>query len=361
MNPPELREFPHLSPMAFQHPADVQAVANLQRIPLLAPVLKTISGSIFEKQLRLLSISSAIRLGPKQGRSVYQKFEKAATILDLPELPEIYVSSHYMINAVAFGLDKYQIVLFGGLIDLLTEAELQAVIGHELGHVKCQHMLYKTIVYILRFFGAQALYNLLPAGTATLATIPLQLAILEWERKAELSCDRAALLVAQEPDVVASALAKLAGGAQKILPEINLDEILHQAQEYNESSEGVVEQLFKVSLLLQQTHPFPIVRANEIIAWSKSEQYQQILQGNYVRAESSPDLTVTEGMGKVCPKCERTANASATICLGCGSSLKGARFVCSNCHIKVFSTWQTCPRCGQQLQAVPPAVVADVR
>lgn len=345
-----LREFPHLSPAAFQHPMDVQASANLGKVPLLAPLIKMVSGSIFEKQMRLMSISSTVRLGPKQAPSLYKKFEKAATILDLPELPELYVSSQYVINAVAFGVERYQIIMYAGLIDFLSEEELLAVIGHELGHVKCQHMLYKTIAYILRYFGVQALYSLLPAGTALLATIPLQLAILEWERKAELSCDRAGLLVVQDPEVVARALAKLAGGSKNILPELNLNEVLQQAKEYDDTSDGLIEKLFKVNMMLVQTHPFPIVRAREIMAWADSEQYQNILTGNYVQDTTSPARLLTEPMAKVCPGCGQLVNASAPLCLACGHNLKGARRVCAKCHIKVFSTWDTCPGCGSGLQ-----------
>jgi Zn-dependent protease with chaperone function/RNA polymerase subunit RPABC4/transcription elongation factor Spt4 len=345
-----MREFPHLSPAAFQHPADVQAIANLRKVPLLAPLIKFISSSVFEKQMRLMSISSAVRLGPNQARSIYQKFEQAAAILDLPDLPELYVSSQYVINATAFGVHKYQITLYAGLIDFLTEEELLAVIGHELGHVKCQHMLYKTMAYLLRFLGTEVLYNLLPAGTGMLATIPLQMAILHWERMAEFSCDRAALLVVQDQAVVASALAKLAGGSKKILPELNLDEVVQQAQEYDASSEGLVEKLVQINLMLVQTHPFPIVRAREIMNWAGSEQYQAILAGNYVQEATSPALLLTEPSGKVCPSCGRVVNASAQLCLGCGSSLKGARRVCAQCGIKVFSTWETCPGCGSHLQ-----------
>lgn len=346
----ELREFPHLSPAAFQHPLDVQAIANLQKVPLLAPLIRIISSSVFEKQMRLMSISSSVRLGPNQARSVYQKFEQAAAILDLPKLPELYVSSQYVINAVAFGVDNYQITLYAGLIDFLTEEELLAVIGHELGHVKCQHMLYKTMAYLLRYFGAEVLYNLLPGGTGMLATIPLQLAILHWERMAEFSCDRAALLVVQDQAVVASALAKLAGGSKKILPELNMDEVLQQAQEYDDSNEGLMEKLFRVNMMLIQTHPFPIVRAKEIMGWATSEQYQNILAGDYVQDAASPALLLTEPMAKVCPQCKRLVNASAPLCLACGSSLKGARRVCAKCHIKVFSSWDMCPGCGSQLQ-----------
>jgi Zn-dependent protease with chaperone function/RNA polymerase subunit RPABC4/transcription elongation factor Spt4 len=354
----DLREFPDLNPAAFQHPFDVQATANLQKVPLLTPLLKIISGSVFEKQMHLMSIANTVRLGPNQGRSLYEKFTKAAKILDLPDLPEIYVSNQYIINAYAFGLERYQITLYAGLIDALTEEELLAIVGHELGHVKCEHMLYKTMVYILRVFGLEFLKSLLPAGAGNLAAIPLQLAILQWERMAELSCDRAALLVVQDREVVASALSKLAGGSQKILPEINLEGVLQQAEEYEDSDDGFIEQLFKANMLLLQTHPFPVVRAKEIMEWGTSEHYQSIMRGDYVRADGPAALNVTEPAGKVCPKCKRISNVSASTCLACGSSLRSARRVCAQCGTTVFSTWQTCPGCGSRLEVTTAAATA---
>lgn len=346
---PQLREFPDLSPAAFQHPLDVQAIANIRKVPLLATLIESMSGSYFEKQMRLINISSAIRLGPNQGRTVYKKFTKAAEILDLPELPEIYVSSQYVINAVAFGVKRYQIILYAGLIDFLTEEELLAVVGHELGHVKCQHMLYKTMAYILRYLGTEVLYSLLPAGTGMLAALPLQLAILHWERMAEFSCDRSALLVVQDQAVVASALAKLAGGSKKILPEINLEAVLEQAEEYEATDEQLFEKMLKVNMLLLQTHPFPVVRAKEIMDWAGSEQYQAIMRGDYVRATDSPTLAAAEPVGRVCPNCGQVSNLEAETCLACGSSMRGGSLVCNTCHIRVFSTWTTCPGCGNSL------------
>lgn len=353
----QLREFPGLSPAAFQHPLDIQAAANLKKVPLLPALLKVVSGSVFEKQIRLMHIASTVRLGPNQGRTVYEKFIKAASILDLPALPEIYVSNQYVINAYAFGIKQYQITLLAGLIDSLSEEELLAVIGHELGHVKCQHMLYKTMAYILRMFGIEFLKTLLPAGTGTLASLPLQLAILHWERMAELSCDRAALLVVQDPTVVASALSKLAGGSKKILPEINLEDILQQAEEYEDSGDGLVEQLFKVNMMLTQTHPFPVVRAKEIMAWGNSEHYQNILNSEYAHQASSAALAVSGPVARVCPNCKQIARVDASVCPACGSSLRRAHRVCTECRIRVFSTWSTCPGCGSKLTM--PAAAAS--
>ena len=56
----------------------------------------------------------------------------------------------------------------------------------------------------------------------------MQDALLRWLRAAELTCDRAALLVAQDPRVVVSALMKLAGGCPSFAGELNVDAFLQQ-------------------------------------------------------------------------------------------------------------------------------------
>jgi Zn-dependent protease with chaperone function len=59
--------------------------------------------------------------------------------------------------------------------------------------------------------------NVIASGAVSLLPIvsgAVEDALLRWLRAAELTCDRAALLVAQDPRVVISALMKLAGGWQ---------------------------------------------------------------------------------------------------------------------------------------------------
>lgn len=82
-------------------------------------------------------------------------------------------------------------------------ASMQAVIAHELGHLKCDHGVWLTVG------------NVLASGTLTLLPLlsgPVEDALIRWVRAAELTCDRAALLVVQDPRVVISVLMKLAGG-----------------------------------------------------------------------------------------------------------------------------------------------------
>ena len=111
-------------------------------------------------------------------------------------------------------------------------------------------------------------------------------------------------------------------------------------------------------MLLLQTHPFPVVRTKEIMNWGLSEQYQNILNGNYAHFDGVPILAAIEPISKVCPNCDQRANASAATCPACAYSMKGARSVCTACGIKVFSSWQTCPGCGVPLQKEANEAVA---
>ena len=89
------------------------------------------------------------------------------------------------------------------------------------------HVLYQTALLILLRLGTSRLPAL--AGLPLLA---IRLALLEWFRAAELSCDRAAALVTRDPTAVCRALMVLAAGAAA--EDLNLDAFIAQAAEYEE-------------------------------------------------------------------------------------------------------------------------------
>lgn len=349
------REFPDLHYRAFQHPLDREALKALEKVKFLDVAVRKLSEWFSEKSLRLLHVSSNLRLGPRQCPSLYTKFVEAAATLDVRKLPEVYVDSSGTINAYASGMENYTITLCSGLIDMLTEDELLAVIGHELGHIKCDHQLYKTMAYILTVFGADLLSSMLPLGVGTVATLGIQLAIFHWYRMAEFSCDRAALLVVQDPQVVASTLTKLAGYSPKILPEINMEEVLRQADEYEEMGDKFLEKALKLLQAINQTHPMPIVRVKEILKWSRSPEYQAILAGDYLTTAAEQQavpvpVTPIEGpIGLLCPGCNGIVPVHVQFCVKCGARLRGAARVCTRCRNQVAETWKICSHCGAKL------------
>ena len=114
-------------------------------------------------------------------------------------------------------------------------------------------------------------------------SLPVLLALKEWDRKSELSADRASLLVTQDLELTRQVMIKLAGGAGR--ESYSLEEFERQAEEYRESG-GIVDKLFKVLNLLEVSHPFPVLRVGELRHWAESDAYERILAGDYPRRDA---------------------------------------------------------------------------
>jgi Zn-dependent protease with chaperone function len=281
---PNHKTFPNISHSAFQHPLDKQALATLEKTPFLPQLVQQLSKSVLERFTHIDLVSSNARVHAQQYPSLYKKYIKLAETLDVNPIPELFIDSAHTINAYATGMNSFFIVTYSGLIDMLSENELLAILGHELGHVKCNHMLYMTMVNLIRQYGAGYLIaSLLPPVAGTVVSYSIQLALLEWYRKAEFSCDRAALLATQDEEAVVGALSKLAGYS-KHLPdaEFNFEAIKDQAQAYDDvGSDSLVDKAVKLWLLMGRTHPHPVVRAREIANWAASPEYHDILDGKF--------------------------------------------------------------------------------
>lgn len=271
-----LLKFKDISPRAFEHPTDRAALAGLRKIKGFDLVLKKIVGAFGERRMNLMFLSSAVRVGPNQRPDLHNLLKDVCKVLDLETIPELYITQSPQVNAAAYGIDQPFIVLNTGLVNMMTKEELRTVIGHEVGHILSGHVLYKTMNVILINLGFR-LFAFLPLG---IAVLPIMLALKEWDRKSELSADRAGLLVSQDPETSLKTIMKIAGGSGK--EEYNLDEFEKQAEEYHREG-NIVDHFYKIMNLLWMTHPFPVLRIVELRKWADSEEYQKILNLDYPR------------------------------------------------------------------------------
>ena len=258
----------------FRHPLDGQATRTLKQIPGLDLLIRQFLGTVGEQFFYLENIASGVLVSEKQLPDLHQLLIEACQTLDL-EPPQLYVRQNPVPNAYTFAMRGKQpfVVLHTSLIDLLTPAEIQAVIAHELGHLKCEHGVYLTVANLLVLAAGQL------STVGTLLVQGLQSQILEWVRCAELTCDRAALLATQDPRVVMSVLMKLSGGSPRLSSQLNLDAFLDQARAYDQMSQTEIGELLKQAQTAQLTHPLPVLRAREVDRWASSPDYQKLLQG----------------------------------------------------------------------------------
>jgi Zn-dependent protease with chaperone function len=179
------------------------------------------------------------------------------------------------VNAGAFGMDRPFIVLNSGALRLLDDDEMRALLGHELGHVMSGHALYRTILILV----LNASFASLPF-LAGLALLPIRIALLEWYRKSELSCDRAGLVASQDATASLRMFLKMAGGGD--MTQMDLNAFLVQAKEY-EAAGGALDRIFQILNTLDRTHPFNTLRAAELQRWIEGGHYDRIVRGEYTR------------------------------------------------------------------------------
>jgi len=273
-----------IAPVTWEHPADRAALQSLRAVPGLDELLKKIYGFLGERGIRLIFQADAVRVGPTQFPRLNALYTDVVTTMDWAERPELFVSQTPFANAGAYGMDRPFIVINSGTLKLLDDDELRNVLGHELGHVMSGHALYHTLLVLLLNVSLSALPFL-----AGIAILPIQLALLEWFRKSELSADRAGLLACQDPTASLRVNLKFAGGGD--MKEMDLNAFLVQAKEYEEAG-GAIDRIFKILGVLGRTHPFNTVRAAELQRWIQEGNYERVLRGEYPKrgpeAENRP-------------------------------------------------------------------------
>jgi Zn-dependent protease with chaperone function len=264
----------------WEHPGDKAALRALKSVPGLDTLIKFFFGSISEKSLRLMALASAVRVNDKQFSKLHKLYLESCKTLDVKEIPELYVSQSPFLNAGAVGMDRPFILLNSSMLETLNDQELMAVLGHELGHILSGHVLYKTMLGVLVQYST-LLMNIPMTGVALMGVIA---ALSEWDRKSELSADRAGLLVSQDPEISVNLLMKMAGGGQ--IKKMDLGQFVKQAEEYNEMN-TLSDTFHKMLNTWQQSHPFPVVRTKELLDWVQSGSYDSILRGFYHKGERS--------------------------------------------------------------------------
>lgn len=262
-----------ISPISWEHPTDRAALGALQQIPGFDALLRKVVGTFGERNIRMSYQAEAIKVGPTQYPDIHEQLIRVCNVLDT-DVPPLYISQTHLANAGAVGMDDPFIVLNSSLIELAKPREIRAVLGHEVGHIMSDHALYRTLLFLLLEFARPSVPLL---GQAVL---PITLALQEWSRKAEVSCDRAGLLATQKPVASFGLLAVMAGGIRGREGEIDVDAFMSQSDEYLEA-EGL-DAYYKFMATVRRSHPFPVVRVAELRRWIDSGAYEAIVDGDFV-------------------------------------------------------------------------------
>lgn len=291
-----------MKPSDFIHPEDAAALRQLENIPGFATLVKKFFALGLEKLQYGINMASAIRLSDKQLPSLYNHLPPICQKLGIEE-PEFYLEMNPIPNAWTFGDTNIYITMTSGLVDLLTSEEFDAVLAHECGHILCRHVLYHNMSrYILKFSDRLGLLG-------DIAT-PLIYALLYWQRKSELSCDRAGAIVTS-PETVARVMVRLAGGPRSITEDVNLEEWVAQADKYEAiRNDGLINKALQIYATMGIDHPFSAVRVREILKWGASDAYSNI------------KMHLDASKNGLCKSCLMPIDSGWFYCKYCGAKLK---------------------------------------
>ncbi|MGI9036129.1 MAG: M48 family metallopeptidase [Pyrinomonadaceae bacterium] len=273
------KKFADLSKHDYIHPADSKALAALRAIPGIDSALKKLLAVTGESAIRVTFMASAVKVTPKQCPDLHAKLQIACTTLGV-DMPELYVQQSPIVNAFTGGVEKPVIVLHSALINRLTDEEKLAVIAHEVGHIHAEHVLYLTAAQLILALAHIPLGSLPVAGIIKdILSASMRGALLAWMRRAELSCDRAAMLVVQDKDVIGRTMMKLCGGT--FASSVDYDLFLEQAKEFQKNyDEKALDKFWADIITAGLSHPFPVWRVAEIMKWVEDGEYDKVMRKN---------------------------------------------------------------------------------
>ena len=285
----------------FIHPEDEAARQNLEGVMGFQTVTKAFLELGVEKLLHGLYMAEKIRLSPTQLPDIYNKLPPICKKFGIDE-PEFYLEMNPMPNAYTTGDKQTFLVVTSGLLEHLSDEEVQSVLAHECGHILCRHVFYHTMANLL-VVCADAL-DLLGK-----LVIPVSLALKYWSRKSELSADRAEVVYMGTSKPAINALVRLSGGPHRLTGKVNIEEYARQATAYEEcQANSKWERILQTLAVMNNDHPFSAVRVKELLKWEQSEQYS-ILHTAMTLEESN----------RTCSACGRKIDPDCQFCRFCGA------------------------------------------
>jgi Zn-dependent protease with chaperone function len=270
------KKFAALNKDQYIHAADRRALAALRAIPGIDTALKKLLEVTGESAIRVIFTASAVKVTQKQCPDLYAKLQIACATLGV-EMPELFVQQSPIPNAFTGGVKRPVIVLYSALLERLTDEEVLAVVSHEVGHIHAEHVLYLTAARLIELAANAAIVAApLAMLIKQMMSLTMRYALLAWARRAELSCDRAALLVTQDQNVVGRTMMKLAGGT--FASKVDYELFLEQGRDFQKNyDEKALDRFWADIITAGLSHPFPVWRVSEVLKWVESGEYQNLM------------------------------------------------------------------------------------
>lgn len=177
---------------------------------------------------------NGLRLSERQLPEIFLPAIRAARIMALRYLPEIYVSGEQMWDATTLGTDNSAFIVLGSVLTNFKGEDLLYVLGREMGHVRAGHALWKTVMQFVsgrarhRSIMGEGVLKLL--NPAKLVESAIDAPLMAWSRHADITADRAGMLVVGKEEVARRVLMTWTLKSFPLVPRVNADAWREQEQ-----------------------------------------------------------------------------------------------------------------------------------
>jgi heat shock protein HtpX len=190
--------------------------------------------NLFASDKLALAAMGARVVTPQEAPQLHAMIDRLAVQADLPK-PKVAVANTRMPNAFALGRSPKSATVCAttGIMELLTPAELEGVMAHELTHVANRDVLVMTLAgffatiaaYIVQFgffFGGSSSDDDDGPSFMVLLLVSLAVYVVSFflmqslSRYREFAADRGAAVITGRPSALASALQKISAGMHRI-------------------------------------------------------------------------------------------------------------------------------------------------
>jgi Zn-dependent protease with chaperone function len=241
------------------------------------PVALAVEASVrlFKQLGKHQLLGHAVKVSERQFSRIHRITKTACDTLQIA-MPQVFIVNNPVFNAGTLGTnDDSFIMVHSALVDQYTDDELLTVIGHECGHIHNSHVAYLTALHYLTYMAGMFLPWIMQPALVALRT---------WSRRAEITCDRAGMLVSRDQHAAERAITKLAVGSRKLYEEFNLDAFLEQ---HEEGSHGIGKYMEVFA-----THPWLPKRVLAMRVFGESQLFREAV--GVAELGRPPGLTMPE-------------------------------------------------------------------
>ncbi len=217
-------------------------------------------------------LGTAVKVTDQQYPRVYEAAKKAGAALHV-RVPVVFAAPTSSIKVKVLGTeDAPHLIVNLELAEKLSDDDLVAAIGHELGHVQNNHILYATALHYLTSSAAFFVRWVVQPAIMTLQA---------WSRRAEITCDRAALLALRDEDKTLAALVKLELGLDKN-SSFDVEEYLKNPPDIKKGL-GSYAEIFR-------SHPYMPKRVQALRMFANSALFATVTGKDPAGKASLPDI-----------------------------------------------------------------------